>query len=333
MHRARDSRSYCAARGSGPSRALGYEDIVFSDPAAHAKDSGHPLGKAYAPTVVTYSLPSDVGRDPSLWYILNLHLQMAFRQDSGDGRALILAEPNQTAAAMIEMQRRTIADGDAPSVRWRAFGLIDGAQGGTSTGAVETRFSNFMVTASVRPGINHVYFAVGERGDAELGYVRILDDSSIEIATTAPPKLGLVAEVSDANRSDEVLRIRYTIRNDGGFPVKRAKVIVHYPVDTLQLLDTSDSRAVTIPPHTGADGVLSFRTLGPFSPVTVRLEAYSENAGRARTSIQIFAQPGRSGRLAATSIVGLIVFAAMLPLFPYRRFFSLVRRVVPITRR
>lgn len=305
---------------------LGYSDVYLEAGGGRTRQWPHALYR-YSPSV-EFALPSGAAQGPDLWYVLHLHFEIELQEDTGDGGVMVMTEVNSNPPAMIQFSVNRL--GAAPRMSWNTTGMVDGLQEGTTDSLrMEMRFSNFIPNAAIRPGRGVMEWAVADHDDARFARLHIFDDTSIEVTSLSPAKLGIAPDVEQWRppaKLNEEFEVPYTIRNVGGWPAKEVVTEVSYPEDTISLIG---DRSVTIPALAGGEEVSgSFRFRASSAGAhEISLLVTGKTGGADKVVVTVTISEGTGvSKVRFWLLVMLVVGLSALPLLPFRRLVAFCRR-------
>ena len=174
--------------------------------------------------VARYRLPAGVRQGHGTWYLLRLHVAVAFRPRATPGTLEVFGRVNGLTVASIVYDVENA--GGRTRVVSDSVGLVSGHVREAGRSLVrEQVFENYLGYRDVRRGESSL--ALGFRQDAfpMLRSVRIYPDSGLEIMPYPPPQPRLSVRIPEqAIRVGHTFHLVYEIRNASGGPIPRAEV-------------------------------------------------------------------------------------------------------------
>jgi hypothetical protein len=289
-------------------RQLGATDMLF------------PVDGDFQAPLVSYRLPSGASQGPDTWYMIHLHFQIEFAEDSADGgSAYVSASTNAYACAQIEF--KTARANDALTVTWSSAGLLNETEEISSSPLIEVPFSNYLQTSGVRPGCNILTLQLEQYEGAKVKSLRVFDDSGIEYTPLAPPGLELGLTLPEDRvglRVGDTFSIKYELANHGGPPVTDVSVGAIYPEEAFEVVDENPQHFSSIDGK--STGSFTFKAIaeGTYRIVIGAESTGSQPIGEIQAVVGPLASPATPWATAAPWIVVAALVSAVMVMLARR---------------
>jgi hypothetical protein len=216
-----------------------------------------PVGRE-AEVSVPYRLPADASQGPHTWYLIRLHLRIAFARDSGPGVAEVSGLTDGHGAGTAVLRVRPVTE-PGPRVRWETVDLVHGRRSGaTNSHEVEIGFTNYVQVAGVRGGGNALTFRLEQFDRVRVARLVILPDSGLIVSHRGPAILRVHASPPTEDVIvGETFEVPFTVTNRGERPARNAGVGLLLPRRGVSVLGRGGRRLERIDTSHEVDG--SFR--------------------------------------------------------------------------
>ena len=261
-----------------------------------------------------YSLPAGARQGPDRWYILDLHIVVTLRKDSGPGAVFVDGATNGWDA--VQMQLNVAKDARGLTTSWNTYDLVDGARRGRESGAsIVLDERNYLVDSGVQPGVNKLAIRIEQYQGARVAAARALPDSGIAVTTVGVPTTRLdVAGSRQAVATGDSFRLNFILTGSGA-TVKQASV---YPIIDPKLLQFVSPAVRTYRAVRGVvRGQFEFKALkAGHTKIVVRALSNADNQPYVEVAVRIDPAAGEASTaaLVATAVCGLLfAFAGTSP--------------------
>lgn len=167
-----DFYEYPRIKDASRSKVVSLADLGFSDIDLLSREN-------FTAPLAEYNLPENASQGPDTWYIINLHFQIDFAQDTGNGFCDVLSGVNNSAGAMVGFETRIVDN--SPFIRVHN-------ESSNST-RMDIHYYNYLTNAEVKLGKN-VWSTRLRQGkepqSVKLEKLIIFNDTSIESTNVSP---------------------------------------------------------------------------------------------------------------------------------------------------